>query len=77
MSKILISIPDELAMRMKAVIPTRQRSKVITQLLEKEVQQREGVLYDCARHVDTNLVLREEMAEWEVTVQDGLKNDDK
>jgi hypothetical protein len=37
MTKILISMPDQLAVRMRAAIPQRQRSKVIIKLIEAEI----------------------------------------
>ena len=52
LSKVLISIPDQLAARMKAAIPQRQRSKIIVCLIEKEVEKRERELYDCAAAVE-------------------------
>ena len=38
MSKILLSIPDGIASRMRAAIPHRQRSKVMVRLLETEIE---------------------------------------
>lgn len=72
MSKVLISIPDKIAARMKATIPPRQRSKVIVQLLEQEIEKREKALYECAVLVEKDLVLHEEMKAWDVTLRDGL-----
>lgn len=37
MNKVLISIPDQIASRMRAAIPQRQRSKVIAHLIEKKL----------------------------------------
>jgi len=42
MQKVLVSVPDDLVGRMKAVIPPRQRSKILTKLLEDEVKIREA-----------------------------------
>ena len=78
MEKILISLPDQLAMRMRAAMPTRQRSKIITHLIEEEVKKREQALYECAKAVQKDSVLQKEMEEWDVTINDGLnKNDDE
>ncbi len=41
MEKILISIPNTLAVRMRASIPVRQRSKTIVHLIDKEVKKEE------------------------------------
>ena len=72
MQKVLISIPDNLIGRMKAVIPQRQRSKILAKLLEDEVTLRETKLYQCAREVESDQTLNEEMEEWNTTVGDGI-----
>ena len=71
--KVLISLPDELGARMQAVIPTRQRSKIIAALLEEEIKRRERELYECALAVEQDEQLNAEMADWDVTVGDGLE----
>lgn len=73
MEKVLISLPDQLAVRMRATIPSRQRSKIITHLIEEEIERREHALYECALAVEQDASLREEMAEWDVTISDGLR----
>lgn len=75
MEKILISMPDNLAARMKAVIPTRQRSKTLAHLIEKEVEKRENTLYECALAVEKDAALQKEMKEWDITLQDGLDDE--
>lgn len=75
MQKVLISLPDQLAARMKTTIPERQRSKVVVSLLEAEVAKREKILYECALAVEKDTDLRADMAVWEVTINDGLNND--
>lgn len=78
MEKILISVPDKLAARMRAIIPARQRSKTVVHLIENEVARREGTLdqflYECALAVEKDMSLREEMASWNVTLQDGSED---
>ena len=75
MQKVLISMPDQLFNRMKAVIPSRQRSKTITNLVEKEIMKREKALYECAAAVEKDRSLHEEMKDWDVTLQDGLDDE--
>lgn len=75
MEKVLISIPDQLATRMRATIPARQRSKTITHLIEDEVVKRENLLYECAVAVEKDSVLGHEMEDWNVTLQDGLDHE--
>lgn len=75
MSKILISIPDKIASRMRAAIPQKQRSKIIVQLIEKEIEKREKALYECAMAVEQDFKLNQEMQAWDITLQDGLTNE--
>jgi len=72
MQKVLISIPDNLADRMKAVISPRQRSKVMAKLLEDEVKRREAELYRCALEVEEDQALNAEMEDWNSTTGDGV-----
>lgn len=75
MGKILVSLPDDLVMRMRAVIPARHRSKLITDLLKKELERKEQELYECACEVEKDDKLNQEMADWEVTVGDGIESE--
>jgi hypothetical protein len=77
MPKILISVPDRLAARMKAIIPERQRSKIVVLLLETEIERRESKLYECALAVENDPVLKADMAAWDVTVSDGLQEEEQ
>ncbi len=51
MTKVLISISDDIASRMKAAIPQRQRSKVIVHLIEAEIVRCEKALYEGLRQI--------------------------
>ena len=73
--KVLLSLPDRLADRMKAVIPPGQRSKVLADLLEIEVKRREEDLYQCALDVENDQALSEEMKDWDVTAGDGIDDE--
>ena len=75
MEKILISLPEELAKRMRALIPTKQRSRVVAELVRKEVEKREKELYRCATDIEADHALNEEMCEWDVTSGDGIENE--
>lgn len=72
MNKLLISIPDDLAYRLRVTIPIRQRSKVISSLIANEIDQREKSLYACALEVEKDQALNEEMRTWDITTNDGL-----
>ncbi|OGT25270.1 MAG: hypothetical protein A3I77_05480 [Gammaproteobacteria bacterium RIFCSPLOWO2_02_FULL_42_14] len=76
MAKILISIPDYLAYRMKSTIPARQRSRLIARLLEAIIKRREKRLYEAALAVEKDVSLRHEMSQWDITTEDGLKTDE-
>ena len=75
MQKVLVSLPDDLAMRMKRIIPTRQRSKIIAELLDAEVNKRENELYKCACDVEADDALNNEISCWEVTSGDGIESE--
>jgi hypothetical protein len=75
MRKILISVPGQLAARMKATLPARQRSKIIAHLIEQEIKKREKALYECALAVENDKALNHEMKEWDETSGDGLSNE--
>lgn len=75
MSKVMFSFPDKLVIRMKAIIPARERSKVLADLLEKEIKTREQHLYLCAKELEESKGLKEEMAAWDSEFGgDGLED---
>jgi hypothetical protein len=72
-AKVMFSFPDQLVIRMKAAIPSRDRSKVIAVLLEKEIVAREQSLYRCAKEFEVSSGLKDEMIAWDNEFgQDGL-----
>jgi hypothetical protein len=73
MQKIMISLPDDLARRMRAVFPNRKRSRIIAELLKEEINRREQMLYDCACEVEEDDVLNSEMSDWNITTGDGIE----
>jgi metal-responsive CopG/Arc/MetJ family transcriptional regulator len=75
MQKILISIPDSIVARLRAVIPDRQRSKFISKVVEKELEKREKALYQCALEVEKDETLNREMKEWDSTIGDGIEHE--
>jgi hypothetical protein len=70
MNKILISISNQLASRLKAVIPP-QLNKVITHLIVREVEKRKKMLYDYGMAIEKDQALHDEMKRWDITLQDG------
>ncbi len=75
-SKILLSLPPDLSCRFKALIPARQRSDFIRHLLEDELKKREQQLYECALAVEQDEQLNNDLKNWDVTLNDGLENDE-
>jgi metal-responsive CopG/Arc/MetJ family transcriptional regulator len=73
MQKVLVSLPDDLAVRMKRMIPPKQRSRIIAEMLEAEIAKREHSLYQCACEVEADSALNNEMKDWEATVGDGIE----
>lgn len=75
MPKVLISMPDSVISRMKALIPTRQRSRFIAHLVEDELKKREAQLFQAAQEVERDETLNAEMKDWDVTVDDGVEHE--
>ena len=76
MDKILVSMPNQLAARLRAVVPARQRSKMIVSLIEKELLKKEHSLYECALAVEKDAALHREMVEWDGVVGDGIDDNE-
>ncbi|MCK4764479.1 MAG: hypothetical protein KAW12_19930 [Candidatus Aminicenantes bacterium] len=72
MQKIVICVPNDLFIRLKGLIPPGKRSKVFSELIEKEIERREEALYRCACEVEKDENLNKEMEDWNVTVGDGI-----
>jgi len=74
--QLLVRLPEELARRLKRRVPPRGRSAFIQQLLEQALPADTGdddPLYQAALEVERDDRLTQEMAEWDVTAEDGLK----
>lgn len=75
MHKVMFSLPDRLVSRMRSVIPDGDRSRIVADLLEREVQNREKGLYERAMLLESNTELRAESKEWDQEfINDGLDN---
>lgn len=73
--QLLVRLPEELARRLKRRVPARARSSFVQHLLEQALPPDEGEddpLYRAALDVERDDRLAAEMAEWDVTVFDGL-----
>lgn len=73
MTTMLFTLTDALAERVKSKIAAGERSALVSQLLEQELKRRDHELYKCAMEVEQDEGLRTEMADWEITLADGLQ----
>lgn len=73
MSRVMFSLPEQLVSRMRTFIPEGERSELVARLLEKEIQNRERLLYQRASELEACAGLNQEMAKWDKELgQDGL-----
>ena len=74
--QILIRLPEDVAARLKAVVPARQRNKFVADLVARAVARHEDELAKIAAAVTDeerrNPELAQEMRDWEATVGDGI-----
>jgi hypothetical protein len=71
--QVLLHLPDALAYRFKSAIPKRERSAFVADLLAKALPaDHEDKLYLIAQAVESDSVLAEEMADWDVVSIEGL-----
>ena len=74
--QILIRLPADVATRLKAVVPARQRNKFIADLVARAIARHEDELAKIAAAVTDEErrkpELAQEMRDWEATVGDGI-----
>ena len=74
--QILIRLPEDVAARLKAAVPARQRNKFVADLVARAVARHEDELAKIAAAVTDeerrNPELAQEMRDWEATVGDGI-----
>jgi metal-responsive CopG/Arc/MetJ family transcriptional regulator len=73
--KILISLPHDLAVRMRTYIAPRQRSKLIAGIIKEEVEKREQALYQSACMAEKDQTLNDNMKEFNITLNDGMTDE--
>ena len=78
--QILIRLPEEVAARLKAVVPPRKRNKFVSQLVIKALEDYDRKLALIADQVTAdeknNPELLQEMRDWDVTVGDGIDDEE-
>ncbi|MFT5240519.1 MAG: hypothetical protein ACI9X0_001494 [Kiritimatiellia bacterium] len=67
-----LSIPDAVAHRFQAAVPARQRSRLVTRLLEHELSERDNSLAAACRAANRNRALSQEIDEWQA-FDDGIE----
>lgn len=60
-----LSIPDETARRFQAVVPSRQRSRLVTRLIEEELSKRDDALAAACQAANRDQALEREIDEWQ------------
>ena len=74
--QLLLRLPEDLVKRFKQIVPARERSAYVRQLLEQALPSAdsdEDPLYLAALAVEQDTALSQEMTEWEAsTIDDGL-----
>jgi len=75
MSKVMFSLPDKLVLKMKLTIPAGERSELLANLLEKEIEKREETFYQDALKLEAYTELQQEMKDWDSSFgNDGLEH---
>jgi len=69
--RMTLSIPDVVAHRFQAAVPARQRSRLITRLLDHELSERDSSLASACRAANRDRALAREIDEWQA-FDDGL-----
>jgi hypothetical protein len=67
-----LSIPDAVAHRFQAAVPARQRSKLVTRLLEQELASRDASLAAACHAANQDSALAGEIEEWQA-FEDGFE----
>ena len=63
--RITLSIPDTVARRFQASVPARQRSRLVTRLLEKALTERDNSLAAACNAANRDKALTQEIDEWQ------------
>jgi hypothetical protein len=72
MTQLLIHLPDNIANRFRSVIPTKQRSKYIENLLIKEFSKKDNELLVSALAIEQDNELNALIEDFDVVTGDGI-----
>ena len=70
--RVTLSIPDAIARRFRAAVPPRQRSRLVTGLIEQELARRDDVLAAACHAANSDTALEREIDEWQA-FDDGIE----
>ncbi len=71
-----ISLPDGIARRFFAAVPSRRRSATVARLIEKDLASREAALEKACRAANADRKLAAEVEEWQ-SFDDNRNNPDR
>ncbi len=63
--RITLSIPEAVAKRFQAAIPARQRSRLVTRLIEQELARYDDTIATACRAANRDEALQNEIDEWQ------------
>ena len=63
--RITLSIPDAIAHRFRATVPPRQRSRLVSRLLESSLASHENALAAACRAANKDRELEREIDDWQ------------
>lgn len=63
--RVTLSIPDPIAQRFRAAVPARQRSRLVTGLIEQELARRDDALAAACHAANSDPALELEIDQWQ------------
>jgi len=70
--RVTLSIPDAIAQRFRATVPARQRSRLVTILIEQELAKRDDALAAACCAANSDTALEREIDQWQA-FDDGIE----
>jgi len=63
--RITLSIPEPVARKFRTAVPPRQRSRLVTRLIEAELEKEERQLASACLQANADTTLSDEVDEWQ------------
>jgi hypothetical protein len=63
--RITLSIPDAVAYRFQSVVPPRQRSRLVTRLIEASLASHEDALVAACQEANQDIDLERDIEDWQ------------